>query len=116
MPGVRKGIPVYLERSGNVSEKVNNEQRHETRGKGAVRESRGRVVQAGESVSTKALVVMSISEEMKGGRDATLPGGAYLGEWHERRSERRAGAVLYGEEFEFYSKLEKNHWKISPTE
>ena len=82
----------------------------------AVCRSWGRVVQAGESVSTKALVVMSISEEMKGGRDATLPGGAYLGEWHERRSERSAGAVLYGEEFEFYSKLEKNHWKISPTE
>lgn len=53
MPGVRKGIPVYLERSGNVSEKVNNEQRHETRGKGAVRESRGRVVQAEGIARTK---------------------------------------------------------------
>lgn len=35
MLGVREGVPVYLERSGNVSEKVNSEQRHETRGEGS---------------------------------------------------------------------------------
>ena len=76
----------------------------------------GRVVQAGEICKYKGpAVVMSISEEMKGGRDAMLPSSAYLGEWCERRSERRAGDVLYGEKFEFYSRLERNHWKVSPT-
>ena len=30
MLGVREGVPVYLERSGNVSDKVNSEQRQET--------------------------------------------------------------------------------------
>ena len=59
---------------------------------------------------------MSIFEEVKGGTDATLPGHAYLGEWYERRSERRAGDVLYGEELGFYSKIERNHWRVSPTE
>ena len=51
MLGVREGVPVYLERSGNVSDKVNSDRRQG--GKGAVWESRGRVVQADGIARTK---------------------------------------------------------------